>query len=46
MNDEHILTNSSEVNLGLEREEGQSQAKSSCYANGHQHPVDIMVDGN
>ena len=36
----------SEVNLGLERKQSQSQTQKSCNSHGHKDPVDIMVDRN
>ena len=34
------------INLGLEREQSQSQAERSRDTNGHEDPIDIIVDGN
>ena len=35
-----------EVPLGLEREEGESEAEEGGDADGHQDPVDVVVDGD
>merc|ERR1711997_414236 len=41
-----VHPHASEVNLGLERKQSQSQAQESCNSHGHKDPVDIMVDRN
>ena len=42
----HMKYFTSDVNLGLEWEDGETQTDEGCYSNRHEDPSSIVVDGD